>query len=119
MAVPAVERLLAKVSIPDHRPPTCWEWQGAVDPNGYGRFHLDGRMLGAHRVAYLLIAGAIPEGHDLDHLCRNRRCVRPSHLEPVTRQVNLLRGATLTAAHAEGRDCGHAECVSCRHRKVS
>lgn len=121
MSVPPVERLLAKVNIPDHRDGTCWEWQGGVDPNGYGRFHIDGRMLGAHRVAYELIAGAvIPAGHDIDHLCRNRRCVRPSHLEAVTRRENLMRGETLTAAHAEQRDCGFTACPSCRrHRAAS
>jgi hypothetical protein len=114
VSVPAMERLLAKVDIPDHAPATCWIWQGAIDPNGYGRFHFDGRMLGAHRVAYTLLVGEVPDGMDLDHLCRTRDCVRPSHLEPVTRQVNLLRGDTLTAAHAERRDCGHTGCRSCR-----
>lgn len=116
MKVPPIERLLAKVDIPDHAPDTCWLWQGAVDPNGYGRFYFQGRMLGAHRVAYQLLAGGVDGELDLDHLCRNRGCVRPSHLEPVTRRENLLRGDTLTAAHVQGEDCGHDRCVSCRHR---
>lgn len=109
----AIERLLPKIDTSGD----CWEWQGAVDPNGYGRFHIDGRMLGAHRVTYQMLVGEIPEGRDLDHLCRNRRCVRPSHLEPVSRYENLMRGETLAAAHGAGRDCGFTACPSCnRHR---
>lgn len=113
MNVPPIERLLAKVAIPSHDAGVCWEWQAAVDPNGYGRFSISGRMLGAHRVAYILLVGPIADDLDLDHLCRNRRCVRPSHLEPVTRRENLLRGETLVAAHARGDTCGYVGCVSC------
>lgn len=113
MKIPPVERLLTKVAIPDQAPTTCWEWQGAVDPNGYGRFSINGRMLGAHRVAYELLSEPVADGLDLDHLCRNRRCVRPSHLEPVSRRENLMRGETLAAAHHRGEDCGFAACVHC------
>lgn len=74
---------------------TCWNWTASLNGNGYGQFALETWPLvlrGAHRIAYLLVVGPIPEGLDLDHLCRNRRCVNPAHLEPVTRQVNLRRG---------------------------
>jgi hypothetical protein len=75
---------------------TCWLWTGTRARNGYGRFRKDhgGPSFAAHRLAYELLVGPIPEGHDLDHLCRVRRCVNPAHLEPVTRAVNLARGST-------------------------
>jgi hypothetical protein len=101
----------------DVAPNGCWVWRKATDPNGYGRFWFDGRMLGAHRVSYQLLVGPVPEGLDLDHLCRNRRCVNPSHLEPVTRRTNLVRGDTLVSAHVSGADCGNAKCVSCRWKR--
>lgn len=66
----------------------CWNWAGAISSNGYGTFAKDA----AHRWSYRHFVGPIGDGLDLDHLCRNRSCVRPSHLEPVTRSENLLRG---------------------------
>jgi len=66
----------------------CWPWTGRVNRNGYGYF---GRTT-AHRVAWEIARGPIPAGHDIDHICRNRACVRPSHLEPVTRSENIRRG---------------------------
>lgn len=70
---------------------TCWLWTGKTE-DGYGRARYGSERL-AHRVAYLLTRGAIPEGATLDHLCRVRNCVNPDHLEPVTRQENTRRGA--------------------------
>ena len=72
----------------------CWEWIGAKVSGGYGSFNIDKRSISAHRVAYQLQKGEIPNGMDLDHLCRNRICVNPHHLEPVTRSVNCRRGDT-------------------------
>lgn len=74
----------------------CWPWQGAVAPNGYGLVNClnhSGRRstAGAHRVAYELERGPIPDGLELDHLCRNSVCVNPAHLEPVTHQENVRR----------------------------
>ncbi len=69
----------------------CWEWQGAMR-EGYGVILVDGRLKPAHQVSYELYVGPIPEGKELDHLCRNHPCVRPRHLEPVTRSENILRG---------------------------
>ena len=91
----------------------CWDWTASKRPNGYGQIGEGGRyckVLYAHRVAYELYKGPIPAGLDIDHLCRNRGCVNPDHLEAVTRKVNLLRGNTIPAAKARQTHClkGHA-----------
>lgn len=87
----------------------CWVWQRSLDTKGYGSLIVNGRTLRAHRVSYELFSGHIPRGLDLDHLCRNRACVNPMHLEPVARRENLLRGKTLTARNAAVTHCpkGH------------
>jgi hypothetical protein len=86
----------------------CWV-VGKTDGRGYGQIRVDGRDLGAHRVAYTELIGCIPEGLKLDHLCRNRACWNPYHLDPVTHRVNVLRGAGLTAQSARRTHClnGH------------
>lgn len=103
----------------------CWLWTASTDGDGYGRFKIGGhvgRMVGAHRVAYELLVGPIPEGLDIDHTCHNadescaggrscvhRRCVNPEHLEPVTRSENVLAGRGLSAQRARQSECakGH------------
>lgn len=65
----------------------CWEWTGYVNVRGYGALKYRGKVLAAHRVSYELFVGPIPGGLQLDHLCRNRSCVRPGHLEAVTARV--------------------------------
>lgn len=73
----------------------CWEWTASI-VNGYGKFGRDPEhgyvVVGAHRWAWEHLVGPVPVGLDLDHLCRNRRCVNPDHLEPVTRGENVRRG---------------------------
>lgn len=89
----------------------CWHWTGRTNARtGYGYLWWDGRRQGAHRVAYELAKGAIPVGMQIDHLCRNRACVNPSHMEPVPPRVNYLRGVGITAQAAARTACprGHA-----------
>lgn len=85
---PLSERFWSKVEKTD----SCWLWRGAAAGGGYGHLLVDGRFVQAHRYAYETLIGPIPEGLELDHLCRVRRCVRPEHLEPVTRGENIRRG---------------------------
>jgi len=87
----------------------CWLWTASKDRKGYGKFKMAGRVHRAHRVSYEMHVGPIPDGLELDHLCRNRMCVNPDHLEPVTTQENLLRGDTIAACNAAKTHCpqGH------------
>lgn len=87
----------------------CWIWNGGQDGKGYGFFQYAGHHRRAHRVAYELLVGTIPDGLVLDHLCRVRNCVNPAHLEPVTSRENTLRGETLPALNLAKTHCvaGH------------
>ena len=87
----------------------CWEWLGYHDANGYGKFAVRGFGRYAHRLIYELLTGPIPEGLELDHLCRNPRCIRPDHLEAVTHRENLMRGVGPAAQNARKTHCvnGH------------
>jgi len=83
----------------------CWNWTGAATVGGYGTYRTMGLATTAHRVAYIAWFGAIPEGAELDHLCRNTRCVNPAHLEPVTHLENVRRSAKAQQTHCVN---GHA-----------
>jgi hypothetical protein len=87
----------------------CWLWTAAINGSGYGIVLWNGRCRLAHRVIYELLVGPFPDGLQADHLCRNRQCVSPWHLEPVTSRVNSMRGETIGAAHAAKTHCpqGH------------
>ncbi len=83
----------------------CWEWL-ACCVEGYGQFFVaNGKRVKAHRFAYELLVGTIPDGLTLDHLCRNRKCCNPSHLEPVTVAENVLRGEGPCAQNARRTHC--------------
>lgn len=88
---------------------SCWVWTKALN-KGYGAFG-DGhkKVRGSHIVAYELLIGQVPDGLELDHLCRNHACVNPSHLEPVTHRENTMRGLNMTAIEAVVTHCpqGH------------
>lgn len=87
----------------------CWLWTAGMSVGGYGRFKANGRMNFAHRFAYELLVGPIPDGLQLDHLCRVRHCVNPAHLEPVTARENTMRGESFAAVHGVKDACesGH------------
>lgn len=71
----------------------CVLWHKSLSSTGYGNDRLDGKRIGAHRRAYIEAKGPIPEGMVIDHLCRNKACVNPDHLEAVPQRENILRGS--------------------------
>lgn len=106
MSTEMLDRLRRHVSIDANG---CWNWTGTKSPKGYALTQVDGVSKRAHRVIYELTNGPVPTGLQLDHLCRNRGCVNPDHLEPVTGKVNVLRGVGVTAQNAKKTHChrGH------------
>lgn len=88
-------------------PDDCWDWLGALGTSGYGSLVRSGKLWQAHRWTYEELVGPIPEGLELDHLCRRRSCVNPRHLEPVVPRENKLRGVSPVAANARKTHCIH------------
>lgn len=86
----------------------CWVWTGHT-VTGYGRFKLTGsrKTIGTHVWSYRRYVGEIPSGLQLDHICRNRACANPFHLEPVTGQINTNRGIGPSAINATKTHCIH------------
>lgn len=104
--VPPLDRLLRRRSVTKSG---CWEISGAGSENEYPTLRINGRIVKAHRFAYEHYVGPVPDGLILDHLCRNRHCANPEHLEPVTWAQNTLRGIGPTAVNAAKTHCyrGH------------
>lgn len=96
-------------------PEDCWPWKGRPRDNGYGAVSIGSRRDGSQRTLYahvavwLVLMGDFPEGNEVDHLCRNRICVNPNHLEPVSSRTNTLRAPSLAAANVAKTECprGH------------
>jgi HNH endonuclease len=87
----------------------CWNYTGSTFKFGYGKVKSQGKNHTAHTIAYKRLRGPVPEGMELDHVCRNPRCFNPDHLEPVTHRENMMRGNTVTGANAAKTHChrGH------------
>lgn len=115
----------------------CWQWTEYLDSHGYARLWVNRKNVGAHRWSYEHHVGPIPEGLQIDHLCRNRSCVNPEHLEAVTPSVNVRRGvlSEVLRLRAEARThCrrgheyapenlylnphGERACLACKRRKA-
>ena len=108
---PEIERFWAKV-VGTEDPTGCWTWTAGKLARGYGQFACKGfptKTVGAHRWSYRELVGPVPDGYELDHLCRNTACVNPAHLEPVTAKENVLRGMGRSAVNARKTHChrGH------------
>lgn len=88
----------------------CWLWTGSLTTNGYGRFHVGGKRIRAHRWSIVNLGGRpIPAGRVVDHLCDVRQCVNPDHLAVVSSRHNTLRGTSASAVNARKLQCpaGH------------
>jgi hypothetical protein len=103
-----IDRLMARAHLDVNG---CWIWGGYCNRDGYGKIKDDGgrRLLSTHRVTYEHFVEPIPDGLQIDHLCRNRACCNPAHLEPVTSRENTMRGRTLASINAMLTHCrkGH------------
>lgn len=96
----------------------CWEWGAARSKQGYGRFQMPASRgcIGAHRVSFALFARDLLDGETVDHLCRNRACVNPWHLEAVPIHVNVMRGGGICVQHSRKTRCPKGHEYSIRRR---
>ncbi len=108
----------AAVSLFNRNLGLCWIWRGAASC-GYGQIKGHRSTLWAHRVSYILHYGPIPKGLEIDHLCRVRLCVRPSHLEAVTSQENSLRGFGHAGRNARKTHCAKGHCFTIYVNKIN
>lgn len=100
----STERFISKI---DELDTGCWEWRGSVMNTGYGQFTIRKKPYLAHRYSHELHRGPIPPGMVIDHLCRNRLCVNPDHLEVVTNEENLYRGKGFRILNGMDGSCMH------------
>ena len=115
---PVIVRFLEKISVSAinfYEGTACWEWISSKNTQGYGQFRLNGKLPVAHRVAYELFRGDIPQELQLDHLCRNPCCVNPFHLEAVTCKENINRGLTGHGIHAKGESHYNSKKTHCKN----
>lgn len=102
-SIPLADRLWPRIN---KRGDGCWVWTGALNASGYGVIGLGAMTLArVHRLTYEMLVGPIPEGLQLDHLCRVRACCNPTHLEPVTNRENFLRGEHPIARAVRSNRC--------------
>ena len=89
---PVIDRFFDRIILPiEGKITDCWWWYTATDTNGYGRIHFNKQDIGSHRYSYMIFKGEISKDLVIDHLCNNKRCVNPDHLELVTQIENLKR----------------------------
>jgi hypothetical protein len=103
-----IQRFVSKFRVPADVN-DCWEWTDALTASGHAQVSMHGTTCPAYRVSYQMFVGPIPDELTLDHLCRNRACVNPTHVEPVTIRENTLRGIGPSSVNAAKTHClrGH------------
>jgi len=122
------ERLMEKIEINEIT--GCWIFTGSINNKGYGQINVNGKLMYSHRLAYELFVGTLDPNLTIDHLCRVTDCCNSDHLEQVSMRENIMRGDTITAAHAKKTECpqghlydlantyirpnGGRDCLACR-----
>ena len=105
-------RTLCEERVKKGGPDECWRWLMSLTNYGYGQFFYRRVGLAAHRIMYEAEHGTIPKGLQIDHLCRNRWCCNPAHMEAVTSRENTLRGMGPSALNARKTHCVHGHPLS-------
>lgn len=107
---------MSAIPTPPNTP--CWDWPLATNEAGYGVMQVNGISKRAHREIYERVIGTIPDDMVLDHLCRNRSCVNPLHLEPVTLEENILRGMGPPAVNARKTHCANGHAFTAENTRI-